>query len=144
MAVSEQERHQLHSTLERVLGEREAATMMALTPPIGWGDVSRRSDVDHLGVLTNTQLEQFRAEMNGRFVQFETAMSGRFAQLETAMSSRFEQFRTEMDARFDQTEERFERKLSESQNKLMIFVTTTTLTAIIAVAGIAFTAAGLT
>lgn len=53
-----------------------------------------------------------------------------------------------MDARFDQTEERFECKLSENQNKLMIFVTTTalttTLTAIIAVAGIAFTAAGLT
>lgn len=59
-------------------------------------------------------------------------------------NTQLEQFKTEMDARFDQTEERFERKLSENQNKLMIFVTTTTLTAIIAVAGIAFTAAGLT
>lgn len=71
MAVSEQEQHQLHGTLERVIGEREAATMMELTSPVGWGDIARRSDVDHLGVLTDTQLEQFKAEMNGRFVQFE-------------------------------------------------------------------------
>ncbi len=133
MAVGEQERHQLHSALERVLGEQEAATIMELTPPVGWADVARRSDVDHLGVLTNTQLDQFRAQMDGRFEQFKTEVNGHFAQFETTMTGRFEQL-----------EERFERKLAENQSKLMIFVTTTTLTAIIAVAGIAFTAAGLT
>ena len=47
MAIGEADRHELYGTLERVLGKREADTMMALLPPVGWADVATKNDLRH-------------------------------------------------------------------------------------------------
>lgn len=56
MAISEEARHRLYGRLEEVLGADEAATMMAHLPPLGWGDVATRRDVEQ-------QASELRAEM---------------------------------------------------------------------------------
>jgi septal ring factor EnvC (AmiA/AmiB activator) len=43
--VSDQDRRDLYEALERGLGERPAATMMELLPPVGWADLARQSDL---------------------------------------------------------------------------------------------------
>ena len=48
MAVDERSRHALHSKLEKMLGEEEAVTLMELVPPVGWGEVATRRDLDAL------------------------------------------------------------------------------------------------
>ena len=48
MAVDERRRHQLYRKLEEVLGQDEAGTLMDHLPPVGWGDVARRSDIERL------------------------------------------------------------------------------------------------
>lgn len=62
MAIDERQRHLLHEKLDDVLGPDEAATLMAPLPPVGWADVARRSDVDHLGERLRAE---FRAELHG-------------------------------------------------------------------------------
>ena len=71
MPIGEQERHRLHERLDAVLGPEEAATLMSHLPPVGWGDVARRSDLDQLEgrlesrfeAALHRELGQIRAEM---------------------------------------------------------------------------------
>jgi len=46
MAIDERSRKQMHDALERVLGPREAATLMEHLPPVGWADVATKRDLD--------------------------------------------------------------------------------------------------
>ena len=48
MPVTEHERHQLFAWFEENLGPERAATLMTLLPPVGWGDVATRHDLDQL------------------------------------------------------------------------------------------------
>jgi hypothetical protein len=48
MPVTEHERHQLFSWFEEHMGSERAATLMTLLPPVGWGDVATRHDVELL------------------------------------------------------------------------------------------------
>src|SRR4051794_26399322 len=60
MVVGEGQRRALHQRLAEVLGVDQADVLMEHLPPSGWGDVARRSDLDHLeGVLRADR----RAEM---------------------------------------------------------------------------------
>ena len=46
MSVSEFQRHQIFQWLEGAMGSEKAAIMMDLLPPVGWGDVVTRADLD--------------------------------------------------------------------------------------------------
>jgi hypothetical protein len=48
MPVTEHERHQLFSWFEEHMGSERAATLMTLLPPVGWGDVATRRDLELL------------------------------------------------------------------------------------------------
>ncbi len=61
MAVDEYARHELFKRLEDVLGGKEASTLMAHLPPVGWADVATKSDLDHLGDVLDAR---FDAKLN--------------------------------------------------------------------------------
>ena len=67
MAIDERERHRLHERLDEVLGPEEAVTLMRHLPPLGWADVARRSDLDHLesrvGASLHRELGQVYLEL---------------------------------------------------------------------------------
>lgn len=48
MAVTEFQRHQIFQWLEAQMGSEKAAIMMDLLPPVGWGDIATRGDLDVL------------------------------------------------------------------------------------------------
>ena len=58
MAVGEQKpRRSLHDRLESALGADEAALLMDYLPPVGWADVARKGDLDHLAVVTKRDID---------------------------------------------------------------------------------------
>ena len=76
MVIEEAQRRALHQRLVEVLGVAEADVLMEHLPPSGWGDLARRSDLDHLErVLVldmdaresrmRTDLERLRGELRG-------------------------------------------------------------------------------
>jgi len=78
--VSDSERHQLFSALERQLGEGPAGTLMELLPPVGWADVARRSDL----VAVRGEMAELRgemAELRGEMAELRAELKGEMAEL---------------------------------------------------------------
>jgi hypothetical protein len=74
LAVSEPQRLALHAAARRTLGEEEADTLMALSPPANT-DIATRQDLDVLRAEMKGEFAAVRAEMKGEFkaVRAETA-----------------------------------------------------------------------
>ena len=67
MAITDEDRNYLYNTLRETLGAKDAARMMDLLPPVGWADVARRQDVDHLERTIDRRFD----EMERRFDEME-------------------------------------------------------------------------
>jgi hypothetical protein len=61
MPATEASRHALYQRLDAVLGQEDATTLMEHLPPVGWGDVATKQDVDQLHTATKQDLQQLRA-----------------------------------------------------------------------------------
>ena len=64
MPVTEHERHQLFRWFEEHLGSERAATLMSLLPPVGWGDVATRRDLDVQVSAVRRDLEVVRRDVD--------------------------------------------------------------------------------
>ena len=48
MAITETQRFEMHLGLRTTVGDNVADILMEHLPPSGWGDVARKSDIEHL------------------------------------------------------------------------------------------------
>ena len=78
MSVDERSRHKLHARLENVLGPEEAAILMEHLPPVGWGDVATKHDLDQLSFATKRDLDQLRAEFKQDLQSTEYKLTAAF------------------------------------------------------------------
>ena len=111
MSVTEYERNQLFAWFEEHMGKERAAAMMNLLPPIGWGDVAMKRDLDVVVERIDARLNESMRGSTGRCqvragrcqvrqvdARFERWTPGR------AMDARFDA----MDAKFEGLEARFQ------------------------------------
>ncbi len=93
MAITEQSRHDLYVRLEAALGAQEATTLMEHLPPVGWADVSTRTDV----ALQLQALEgNLRAEFHLAFGDCRDEMHRSFGDFRDEIHRSFGEFRDEM------------------------------------------------
>ena len=95
MAVTERSRHEMVKRLDQALGEEAAMTLVEHLPPVGWGDVARRSDLAAFDRRFE-EIDRRFEEIDRRFEE----MDRRFEEIDR----RFE----EIDRRFDQVDARFD------------------------------------
>jgi len=123
VTITESTRHQLHQALIESLGEEEAATLMEHLPPVGWADVTTKTDLEQLRFATKTDLEQlrfamnadidsFRAETRANFAQLRSDMSADIDSLRAEASANFAELRSDMGVRFAQADASLESKLN--------------------------------
>ena len=72
---TEAERRDLFGALERSLGAVPAATLMELLPPVDWGDVARRADVEAQGVALRGEMAELRGELRGEMAELRGEMA---------------------------------------------------------------------
>jgi hypothetical protein len=91
MTVSEYQRTQLFNWFEEHMGKERATTMMNLLPPVGWGDVATRRDLEH----------------------FEERLLGKIDSSATRLDGKIDIVAQRLDARIDRVEVRLD-KLSSA------------------------------
>jgi hypothetical protein len=66
MLVTEYERNKFFAWFEEHTGTERAATMMSLLPPVGWGDVATKRDIDHLAVATKRDIDHLAERVDNK------------------------------------------------------------------------------
>jgi hypothetical protein len=89
-------RRLLREQAMRAMGAEAADVLMEHLPPAGWGDLARRSDVEHETALLRLEIGTLRAEMSGEFSALRGEMSGEFTAVRGEMSGEFTSLRSEM------------------------------------------------
>jgi hypothetical protein len=64
MSVSEHERTQLFRWFEEHMGKERAQTMMALVPPVGWGDMATRRDLELLEGRLDAKIDRLDVKID--------------------------------------------------------------------------------
>ena len=78
MQVNERDRHDLYEWARGTMGERRADTLMSYLPPVGWGDVATRRDLELLEARFRAELAEFRTELRTDLAEFRAEMADRF------------------------------------------------------------------
>jgi hypothetical protein len=86
MAITEDDRLRMQRTLRRLMGERDAVTLMEHLPPVGWADVATRRDLDHLHEQMEARFEAIDARFEAIDARFE-AIDARFEATEPRLRS---------------------------------------------------------
>jgi hypothetical protein len=74
MLIGEGQRRALHERLVEVLGVDQADVLMEHLPPSGWGDVARRSDLEHLERVFRSELRAEMGELRGQMGELRGEM----------------------------------------------------------------------
>jgi hypothetical protein len=125
MSTTDADRHRLHTTLGRVLGDDAAGTLMSHLPPVGWADVATKQDLEHL----REHMDARFATVDVRFEAMHTTFDARFE----AIDVRFEAIDTRFgatDTRFEALEAKFDaslqRAMKEQTNRCLLIVAAVT------------------
>lgn len=81
MLINEGQRRALHERLVEVLGVDQADVLMEHLPPSGWGDVARRSDLDHLERMLRIEMDSMETRINAKFDSFGGELRAEMATL---------------------------------------------------------------
>lgn len=81
MVTSASDRHHLFRTLENVLGDSDAATLMDQLPPGGWDDVATKTEVRSLGTDLRGEIAGLRVELKGDIAELRSELKGDIAEL---------------------------------------------------------------
>jgi hypothetical protein len=74
MSVSEFQRHQIFQWFEEAMGSERAAIMMDLLPPVGWGDIATRSDLD----IVRMEIRAAEDRLDARMSRLESSLTRSF------------------------------------------------------------------
>ena len=101
MAITDAERHRLHTKLDQVLGEEDAAVLISHLPPSGWSDVVRTRDLDQFAVHVDDRFDR----VDDRFDRMDGSIDDRFDRVD----DRFDRMDGRIDDRFAIVDDRFDR-----------------------------------
>lgn len=71
------------------MGPERAETMMKLVPPVGWGDVATRDDLERFQVATRSDLDQLqtatRSDLERLEARIEAKLEARFGSMQRTL-----------------------------------------------------------
>ena len=92
MALTEQQRTEIYSSLADTIGQQEAEFLMAQQPPGGWEQFATKRDLADLETKTQAGFVALNAKMDVQFAQLREQLAEQFAEINTrfaAVDTRF-------------------------------------------------------
>ena len=86
------------------MGKERATTMMSLLPPVGWGDVATKRDVDakidSLETRLNTKIESLETRLNTKIDNVEERINAKVDHLALSTKADLQAFRSDLQRTF--------------------------------------------
>ena len=108
MALTEQQRAEIYSSLADTIGQQEAEFLMAQQPPGGWEQFATKRDLADLEVKTQAGFVELNAKMDVQFAQLREQLAEQFAEIKKQFAA--------VDTRFAAIDTRFA-ELSDKRNR---------------------------
>ena len=96
MATSASARHHLFRTLESVLGDEDAATLMDHLPEGGWDEVATKSDLRGLGSELRSEMTELRSELKTDIAELRSELKTDIAEVRSELKTDIAELRTSM------------------------------------------------
>ena len=87
MALSEQQRHGLHSKLEEVLGPEHAGALMTQIPPTGWADMATKADLVVLGERLDTRIGSVETRLDAKIDRMGTGLDAKIESVKASIET---------------------------------------------------------
>ena len=119
MALTEQQRAEIYSSLADTIGQQGAEFLMAQQPPGGWEQLATKRDLTDLEVKTQASFVALNAKMDVQFA----AVKEQFAEVREQFAAIREQFAA-IDTRFAAVDTRFAELSDKRSRDVWAFVAT--------------------
>ena len=108
MALTEQQRTEIYSSLADTIGQQEAEFLMAQQPPGGWEQFATKRDLADLETKTQAGFVALNAKMDVQFAQLREQLAEQFAEIKKQFAA--------VDTRFAAVDTRFA-ELSDKRSR---------------------------
>ena len=92
MSITEASRFQLRTAIGQILSEEAADTLMELLPPVGWADVTTKTDLQHLHDELKADIlnlrNEFKSDIHALRVEFKADIQALQLSFETTLEKR--------------------------------------------------------
>ena len=81
MSITDSKRTDIHNCLRDLMGHDMADIMMEFLPPVGWGEVVRRQDVNSLGVALRSEMSVMGSDLHTEIAGVRNELKAEIAEL---------------------------------------------------------------
>ena len=122
MSVTERTRNELFQEVRAMFSEQSADTLMELLPPVGWGDLATRRDLEQSQALLRADLEQTQTLLRADLEQTQALLRADLEQSQALLRADLEQSIMLLRTDFGDLEQRLEARIEQSADQLRIEV----------------------
>lgn len=96
MTITDSQRADVHNCLRDLMGQEMADIMMELLPPVGWGEVVRRQDVNGLGISLRAELSETRSDLQREIQAVRHELKAEIREFRSELKTEIREFRNEL------------------------------------------------
>lgn len=121
MTITDSQRTDVHNCLRDLMGQEMADIMMELLPPVGWGEVVRRQDVNGLGISLRAELSETRSDLQREIQAVRHELKTEISEVRSELKAEIQEVRSELKAEIREFRNELKTEIQEVRAELATF-----------------------
>ena len=118
MAITDSQRTDVHNCLRDLMGQEMADIMMELLPPVGWGEVVRRQDVNGLGISLRAELSETRSDLQREIQAVGHELKTEISEVRSDRKIEIQDVRSELKTEIQEVRSELKTEIQEVRSEL--------------------------
>ena len=118
MSITDSKRTDIHNCLRDLMGHDMADIMMEFLPPVGWGEVVRRQDVNSLGVALRSEMSVLGSDLRTEIAGVRNELKAEIAEVRTELTAEIAAVRNELKTEIAGVRNELKAEIADVRNEL--------------------------